>query len=189
MQSTTHFWHVLQLLDQVISWSMQGRLRYKFLCMGSIHINLVSPLCIKIRRRDSCSSSSSSIMEKSKSFPYYSSSYAEARFGFEDRAKSFSFNGPEDNPEVKRRKRVASYNMYTMEGKLKSSLRNGFKWIKNKFTDKYDGLWSIKSTFSPLLMFYRVRMCLYKIKYHWKCSFLDFIVLAILLVWSCITII
>lgn len=77
------------------------------------------------------------IMEKSRSFPYYSSSYAEARFDFEDRAKSYSFNGPGDNPEVKRRKRVAGYNMYAIEGKLKSSLRNSFKWIKSKFADNY----------------------------------------------------
>ncbi|KAM0034200.1 hypothetical protein Hdeb2414_s0016g00494751 [Helianthus debilis subsp. tardiflorus] len=79
-------------------------------------------------------------MEKSKSFPNYSTPYMEARFAFEDRNKSFSFNGPEDrdNPELKRRKRVASYNMYTKEGKLKSSFRNSFKWIKNKFTDTYD---------------------------------------------------
>ncbi|KAL0395559.1 UNVERIFIED_CONTAM: hypothetical protein Scaly_0004300 [Sesamum calycinum] len=54
-------------------------------------------------------------MDKSKSFPYYSSSYAEARFDFEDRAKSYSFNGPGDDPEVKRRKRVAGYNMYAVE--------------------------------------------------------------------------
>ncbi|KAK3211606.1 hypothetical protein Dsin_016312 [Dipteronia sinensis] len=86
------------------------------------------------------------IMEKSKSFSGYSNSYSEVRFGFEDRSKSYSFNGPSGqsdvldtsgNPEVQRRKRVAAYNMYTMEGKLKSSLRNSFKWIKNKFTDNY----------------------------------------------------
>ncbi|KAK4382330.1 hypothetical protein Sango_2883200 [Sesamum angolense] len=77
------------------------------------------------------------IMDKSKSFPYYSSSYAEARFDFEDRAKSYSFNGPGDDPEVKRRKRVAGYNMYAVEGKLKSSFRNSLKWIKSKFTDNY----------------------------------------------------
>ncbi|KAK2970911.1 hypothetical protein RJ640_012525 [Escallonia rubra] len=85
--------------------------------------------------------SSEEIMEKCKSFPDYSYSQIEieARFGFEDRTKSYSFNGQGDNPEVKRRKRVASYNMYSMEGKLKSSFRNSFKWIKNKFTDKcYD---------------------------------------------------
>ncbi|KAG5529269.1 hypothetical protein RHGRI_029834 [Rhododendron griersonianum] len=79
-------------------------------------------------------------MEKrSRSFPAdsYPCSYTEARFGFEDREKSYSFNGPNDNPEVKRRKRVASYNMFSVEGKLKSSLRNSFKWIKSKFTDDY----------------------------------------------------
>ncbi|CAH2080552.1 unnamed protein product [Thlaspi arvense] len=76
-------------------------------------------------------------MEKSKSLGGYPCSYSEVRLGFEDRAKSYSFNGPDDNPEVKRRKRVASYNMYTMEGKLKSSLRNSFKWIKSKFVNDY----------------------------------------------------
>ncbi|KAK0603833.1 hypothetical protein LWI29_010735 [Acer saccharum] len=85
-------------------------------------------------------------MEKSKSFSGYSNSYSEVRFGFEDRSKSYSFNGPSGQsdvldtsgkPEVQRRKRVAAYNLYTMEGKLKSSLRNSFKWIKNKFTDNY----------------------------------------------------
>ncbi|KZV25973.1 hypothetical protein F511_08918 [Dorcoceras hygrometricum] len=76
-------------------------------------------------------------MEKNKSFPYYSpSAYAEAD---EDRVKSYSFNGPVDTPEVKRRRRVAEYNMYGVEGKVKSSLKSSFKWIKNKFTDSnYD---------------------------------------------------
>ncbi|GMN33394.1 hypothetical protein TIFTF001_004132 [Ficus carica] len=87
-------------------------------------------------------------MDRSKSLPgHYSSLYGDARFGFEDRAKSYSFNGPSglvedelgssENPEMKRRKRVASYNMYAVEGKLKSSLRNSFKWIKSKFVDTY----------------------------------------------------
>ncbi|PSS30259.1 Proline--tRNA ligase [Actinidia chinensis var. chinensis] len=76
-------------------------------------------------------------MEKSRSFQDYPCSYSEVRLAFEDRTKSYSFNGPSDNPEVKRRKRVASYNMYAVEGKLKSSLRSSFKWIKNKFTDNY----------------------------------------------------
>lgn len=84
-------------------------------------------------------------MEKCRSFPDYPYNYSDARHGFEIRSNSYSFNGPcgkeeeisTSNPEMKRRKRVASYNMYTMEGKLKSSLRNSFKWIKNKFTDDY----------------------------------------------------
>lgn len=83
-------------------------------------------------------------MEKSKSFPEYSShTYSEARHKFDEQSKSYSFNGPNSkqetsgNPELKRRKRVASYNMYTIEGKLKSSVRNSFKWIKGKLIDDY----------------------------------------------------
>ncbi|KAK9678713.1 hypothetical protein RND81_11G228800 [Saponaria officinalis] len=84
-------------------------------------------------------------MEKSKSFPNYSS-YVNARYAFEDRTKAYSFNGPSGDgdefgssgdPEMKRKKRVASYNMFSTEGKLKSSLRSSFKWIKSKFSDDY----------------------------------------------------
>ncbi|XP_062097549.1 uncharacterized protein LOC133803496 [Humulus lupulus] len=82
-------------------------------------------------------------MDRSKSLPsHYSNLYGDARFDFEDRSKSYNFNGPsshvdDSNPEMKRRKRVAAYNMYATEGKLKSSLRNSFKWIKSKFADTY----------------------------------------------------
>ncbi|KAL6523731.1 hypothetical protein OROGR_017334 [Orobanche gracilis] len=68
-------------------------------------------------------------MDKSKSFPSSSSSssstssYAKVRLDFKDRTKSFSFNGPRDDHEVRRRKRLAGYNMYATEAKLKSSLR------------------------------------------------------------------
>lgn len=88
-------------------------------------------------------------MEKSKSFNGYSAPYSEMRLGFEDRSKSYSFNGPSNapgglesssNPELKRRRRVAGYNMYAMEGKLKSSLRSSFKWIKSKFSDDFYGM-------------------------------------------------
>ncbi|KAK9280877.1 hypothetical protein L1049_003768 [Liquidambar formosana] len=37
-----------------------------------------------------------------------------------------------DDPETKRRKRIAKYKVYTVEGKVKASLRNGLRWIKNK---------------------------------------------------------
>ncbi|KAJ0025934.1 hypothetical protein Pint_07887 [Pistacia integerrima] len=75
-------------------------------------------------------------MEKSKSFPEYSSSFS-GEFGFQDRSNSYTFNGPysKADPELKRKKRIASYNVFTMEGKVKSSVRNSFKWIKNKVTD------------------------------------------------------
>ncbi|KAK4758995.1 hypothetical protein SAY87_020296 [Trapa incisa] len=77
-------------------------------------------------------------MEKSKSFGGRSITYSEIRFGLEERAKSYNFNGPNNsssrNPEIKRQQRVASYNKYATEGKLKSSLRHSFKWIKSKFS-------------------------------------------------------
>ncbi|KAH7671944.1 hypothetical protein IHE45_09G021700 [Dioscorea alata] len=86
-------------------------------------------------------------MEKSRSFPKYSSSYS-GRFGYEEHAKSYSFNGPSGkhegfassgDPELKRKRRIASYNMFAMEGKLKSSFLTGFKWIKTKFSDARNG--------------------------------------------------
>ncbi|KAJ6391863.1 hypothetical protein OIU77_025762 [Salix suchowensis] len=82
-------------------------------------------------------------MEKSKSFPQYSSSFS-GEFGLEDQSSSYNFNGPcqkgngfstSSDPELRRKKRIASYNVFTMEGKLKSSARNSFKWIKSKFSD------------------------------------------------------
>ncbi|KAI4345151.1 hypothetical protein L6164_012305 [Bauhinia variegata] len=91
-------------------------------------------------------------MDKSKSFPgsaHRSTSYYDIGSDYEDRFKPYSFNSPSGataqdittcgNPELKRRKRVASYNMYSVEAKLKSSFRNSFKWIKNKLVDdNYD---------------------------------------------------
>lgn len=34
--------------------------------------------------------------------------------------------------EMKRRKRIAKYKVYTVEGRVKASIRNGLRWIKNK---------------------------------------------------------
>ncbi|XVF88787.1 hypothetical protein PTKIN_Ptkin19aG0079400 [Pterospermum kingtungense] len=44
-------------------------------------------------------------------------------------SKSWSFN----DPELQRKKRVASYKVYTVEGKLKGSLRKSFKWLKDRY--------------------------------------------------------
>ncbi|KAM1210789.1 hypothetical protein ACFX2J_002597 [Malus domestica] len=80
-------------------------------------------------------------MEKSKSFPHYTSAYS-GEFDFRERSNSYNFNGPTQkgsgfatstDPELQRKKRVASYNVFTMEGKVKTSLRNSFKWIKNSW--------------------------------------------------------
>ncbi|KAJ9179360.1 hypothetical protein P3X46_011157 [Hevea brasiliensis] len=45
-------------------------------------------------------------------------------------SKSWSFN----DPELQRKKRVASYKVYTMEGKMKGSLRKSYRWIKDTCT-------------------------------------------------------
>lgn len=88
-------------------------------------------------------------MEKSRSFPQYSSSYSGGEFRCMDEySNSYSFNGPSDkgpsssDPEIKRKKRVASYNFFTMEGKLKSSVRGSFKWIKTKVSEIRYGDWT-----------------------------------------------
>ena len=45
-------------------------------------------------------------------------------------SKNWSFN----DPELQRKKRVASYKVYGVEGKLKGSLRKSFKWLKDRYT-------------------------------------------------------
>lgn len=75
-------------------------------------------------------------MEKSRSLGDYSSE-------LDNRENAYSFNGPSSkgegftppcDPELKRKKRIAAYNMFTTQLKLKSTMRESFKWIKNKFT-------------------------------------------------------
>jgi hypothetical protein len=36
------------------------------------------------------------------------------------------------DPEMKRRRRVAGYKAYAVEGKVKASLRRGLRWLKRK---------------------------------------------------------
>eukprot|EP00262_Sarcandra_glabra_P010908 TRINITY_DN2654_c0_g1_i2.p1 TRINITY_DN2654_c0_g1~~TRINITY_DN2654_c0_g1_i2.p1 ORF type:complete len:106 (+),score=0.76 TRINITY_DN2654_c0_g1_i2:204-521(+) len=49
--------------------------------------------------------------------------------------KPWSFN----DPEMKRRKRVAGYKVYAVEGKVKASFRKGFRWIKEKCSELVHG--------------------------------------------------
>ncbi|KAJ9681793.1 hypothetical protein PVL29_017931 [Vitis rotundifolia] len=37
-----------------------------------------------------------------------------------------------DDPDGKRRQRVAKYKLYAVEGKMKSSFKKGMRWIKRK---------------------------------------------------------
>ncbi|KAE9460402.1 hypothetical protein C3L33_07654, partial [Rhododendron williamsianum] len=41
--------------------------------------------------------------------------------------------------EMKRRKRVARYKSYAIEGKVKASIRDGMRWIKNKCSQMVHG--------------------------------------------------
>ncbi|CAA7406967.1 unnamed protein product [Spirodela intermedia] len=62
-------------------------------------------------------------------------------------AGAYSFNGPSGgsggggfsytaDPENQRKKRVAAYNSFVAENKLKSSVRTSFRWLKSKlFSD------------------------------------------------------
>ncbi|KAI4364655.1 hypothetical protein MLD38_020715 [Melastoma candidum] len=36
------------------------------------------------------------------------------------------------DPEMKRKRRVAKYKMYSAEGKIKASIKKGIRWIKRK---------------------------------------------------------
>ncbi|KAK8509200.1 hypothetical protein V6N11_007607 [Hibiscus sabdariffa] len=45
------------------------------------------------------------------------------------------------DPEFQRKKRVASYKMYSVEGKVKGSWRRSFRWLKDKYTQVVYGWW------------------------------------------------
>ncbi|XP_068303697.1 uncharacterized protein [Pyrus communis] len=45
------------------------------------------------------------------------------------------------DPELQRKKRVASYKMYSVEGKMKGSFRKSFRWLKDKYTQVLYGWW------------------------------------------------
>ncbi|KAJ8564399.1 hypothetical protein K7X08_000859 [Anisodus acutangulus] len=45
-------------------------------------------------------------------------------------SKSWSFN----DPEFQRKRRVTSYKVYSVEGKVKGSLRRSLRWFKDKYT-------------------------------------------------------
>ncbi|KAG5403093.1 hypothetical protein BRARA_C00495 [Brassica rapa] len=45
------------------------------------------------------------------------------------------------DPELQRKKRVASYKMYSVEGKVKGSFRKSFRWLKQRYTQVVYGWW------------------------------------------------
>uniref|UniRef100_A0A0E0LCQ6 Uncharacterized protein n=1 Tax=Oryza punctata TaxID=4537 RepID=A0A0E0LCQ6_ORYPU len=46
-----------------------------------------------------------------------------------------------DTAEMQRRRRVAGYRVYGVEGKVKVSLKSSMRWIKGKCTRVVDGWW------------------------------------------------
>lgn len=44
------------------------------------------------------------------------------------------------DPEMQRKKRIASYKSYTVEGKVKGSIKKSFKWITDKYSKMVYGL-------------------------------------------------
>ncbi|XP_014503237.1 uncharacterized protein LOC106763578 [Vigna radiata var. radiata] len=52
-------------------------------------------------------------------------------------SKSWSFS----DPELQRKKRMVSYKIYYVEGKMKGSVRKSLRWIKNTYTEAVHGWW------------------------------------------------
>ncbi|KAK3210455.1 hypothetical protein Dsin_015161 [Dipteronia sinensis] len=52
-------------------------------------------------------------------------------------SKSWSLS----DPELRRKKRVASYKVYTVEGKVKGTFRKSFRWIKDRYSRVVYGWW------------------------------------------------
>ncbi|KNA21171.1 hypothetical protein SOVF_045590 [Spinacia oleracea] len=45
------------------------------------------------------------------------------------------------DPELQRKKRVASYKVYAVEGKMKGSFRKSFRWVKHTCSQVVHGTW------------------------------------------------
>ncbi|KAL2243222.1 uncharacterized protein LOC110011735 [Sesamum indicum] len=45
------------------------------------------------------------------------------------------------DPEFQRKKRVASYKAYEVEGKMKGSVKKSFRWIKDTCNQVIHGIW------------------------------------------------
>ncbi|XP_057967736.1 uncharacterized protein LOC131157527 [Malania oleifera] len=77
----------------------------------------------------------------------YSASYAQTQMGNTEIKfkKGKSINGSAlkgwgfGDPELQRKKRVAGYKVYSVEGKVKGSLRKSFRWFKQRCADVAHG--------------------------------------------------
>ncbi|CAH9085676.1 unnamed protein product [Cuscuta epithymum] len=95
------------------------------------------------------------IRSYSTSYAYTSSSSSDTGYNKEEKmkksksrvsamgsfgSKSGSWKSLND-PELQRKKRVVGYKVYSVEGKMKGSLRKSFRWIKNTCTQVVYGNW------------------------------------------------
>ncbi|XP_028795044.1 uncharacterized protein LOC114762149 [Neltuma alba] len=71
----------------------------------------------------------------------YSANYSSQKEGKMKKGKKASKSWSFSDPEVQRKKRVASYRVYDMEGKMKGSLRKSFRWVKNSYNHVIYGWW------------------------------------------------
>ncbi|XP_022975771.1 uncharacterized protein LOC111476369 [Cucurbita maxima] len=74
----------------------------------------------------------------------YSASYAQTQMEMKKGEKgcgSFPKSWSLSDPEFQRKKRVASYKMYSVEGKMKGSIRNSFRWLKRRCEQVVYGWW------------------------------------------------
>ncbi|GFQ06682.1 hypothetical protein PHJA_002812200 [Phtheirospermum japonicum] len=77
---------------------------------------------------------------RSYSVSYTSSSssyYAAAPPPPQKLKKSWNLN----DPEFQRKRRVASYKVYSVEGKVKGSFRKSLRWFKDRYTQVVYGWW------------------------------------------------
>lgn len=61
-----------------------------------------------------------------------------SRISASSSSKNWNFNM---DPELQRKKRVAGYKAYGVEGKMKTSFRRSFKWMKDTCNHVVNGLW------------------------------------------------
>lgn len=73
----------------------------------------------------------------------YSGSNPESSYNFKGRSKSKTSRSSWmiSDPEVKRKKRVATYKVFTVEGKVKATVRSSCRWLKAKYIEVRYGWW------------------------------------------------
>ncbi|WZZ22563.1 hypothetical protein YC2023_123950 [Brassica napus] len=59
------------------------------------------------------------------------------------------------DPELKRKKRVASYKMYSVEGKVKGSFRKSFRWLKHRYTQFMEFHKALDESFPPVKKWFK----------------------------------